>query len=293
MPYAERRLDRPNANGVSLESDHGQRISNWRSCDGGIGLRHVRPARQEGQHAVARSLQELAGLVGQLEKRTDLRGLLFRSGKPGQFIAGADLNELAALATPRTSRSAGRSRSATSSSAGSAGCRFPTVALIDGNCMGGGTELVLSMDERIVSTAPHTKIGLPEGQDRPLPRLGRHPAAAATDRPEPGDRDDLLGRAGLGRRRPSRSGFAFDAVPAERLVEEGRRLIEYLQQSGEWKERASSCEQPLGLNPRRDARSPSPSPRGPSRARPRASIPRRWPPSRRSARAATCRSKRA
>src|SRR5712671_3664296 len=43
-------------------------------------------------------LMELAGLVGQLEKRSDLRGLLFRGGKPGNFIAGADLNELGALA---------------------------------------------------------------------------------------------------------------------------------------------------------------------------------------------------
>src|SRR4051794_960298 len=45
-------------------------------------------------HAV---LSELAELVGKLEGRTDLRGLLFR-GKPGQFVAGADLNELGALA---------------------------------------------------------------------------------------------------------------------------------------------------------------------------------------------------
>ena len=35
-------------------------------------------------------LKELAGLVGELEKRTDVVGLLFKSGKPGQFVAGAD-----------------------------------------------------------------------------------------------------------------------------------------------------------------------------------------------------------
>ena len=29
-------------------------------------------------------------------------------------------------------------------------------------------------------------------------------------------------------------GFAFDAVPAENLVEEGLRLIDYLVESGEW-----------------------------------------------------------
>ena len=39
---------------------------------------------------------------------------------------------------------------------------FPMVALIDGACMGGGTELALTMDERLVSTAPHTQISLPE-----------------------------------------------------------------------------------------------------------------------------------
>ena len=40
----------------------------------------------------------VGGIVGQLARRADLRGLLFRSGKPGQFIAGADLKELGALA---------------------------------------------------------------------------------------------------------------------------------------------------------------------------------------------------
>src|SRR5579864_8077218 len=43
-------------------------------------------------------LLELSRLVDDLGKRTDLRGLLLKSGKPGQFIAGADLNELGALA---------------------------------------------------------------------------------------------------------------------------------------------------------------------------------------------------
>jgi 3-hydroxyacyl-CoA dehydrogenase/enoyl-CoA hydratase/3-hydroxybutyryl-CoA epimerase/3-hydroxyacyl-CoA dehydrogenase/enoyl-CoA hydratase/3-hydroxybutyryl-CoA epimerase/enoyl-CoA isomerase len=43
-------------------------------------------------------------------------------------------------------------------------------------------------------------------------------------------------------------GFAFDAVPAGSLVEEGRRLIDYLQESGGWKARRQRREQPVGLN---------------------------------------------
>ena len=52
-------------------------------------------------------LRELAGLVGQLEQRADLRGLLLRSAKSGQFIAGADLNDLAALSVITREQAAG------------------------------------------------------------------------------------------------------------------------------------------------------------------------------------------
>src|SRR5439155_24112088 len=39
-------------------------------------------------------LTELESVAFVLSKRTNLKGLIFRSGKPGMFIAGADINEL-------------------------------------------------------------------------------------------------------------------------------------------------------------------------------------------------------
>ena len=39
-------------------------------------------------------LAEFEALVQQLARRSDLKGLILRSGKPGMFIAGADLREL-------------------------------------------------------------------------------------------------------------------------------------------------------------------------------------------------------
>ena len=42
-------------------------------------------------HAV---LKELESVVFTLGRRQDVRGLIFRSGKPGMFIAGADLREM-------------------------------------------------------------------------------------------------------------------------------------------------------------------------------------------------------
>jgi 3-hydroxyacyl-CoA dehydrogenase/enoyl-CoA hydratase/3-hydroxybutyryl-CoA epimerase/3-hydroxyacyl-CoA dehydrogenase/enoyl-CoA hydratase/3-hydroxybutyryl-CoA epimerase/enoyl-CoA isomerase len=192
-------------------------------------------------------LTELAGLLGQLGKRADLRGLLFRSGKPEQFIAGADLNELGAMAFATKEQVIQAIGFGHQLFAGLSRLPFPTVALIDGPCMGGGTELALAMDERIVSNGPQTKIALPEvkvgllpawGGTQRLPRLiGVHPAVEMICS---GDPIDAAKAVALG--------FAFDAVPADRLADEGKRLIDYLQESGEWKTKRQKREQPVGLN---------------------------------------------
>src|SRR5205807_2104330 len=42
-------------------------------------------------------------------------------------------------------------------------------------------------------------------------------------------------------------GFAFDALPSEKLAEEGLRLIDYLNQSGEWQARRKRRALPVGL----------------------------------------------
>ena len=48
--------------------------------------------------------------------------------------------------------------------------RYPTVAAIDGVCLGGGTELALACDYRLMSDSRKAQIGLPEV------RLGIFPA---------------------------------------------------------------------------------------------------------------------
>jgi 3-hydroxyacyl-CoA dehydrogenase/enoyl-CoA hydratase/3-hydroxybutyryl-CoA epimerase/enoyl-CoA isomerase len=191
-------------------------------------------------------LQELAGLIGHLEGRTDLRGLLFRSGKPGQFIAGADLHELAALiSAPKEQVAAGiQFGHALFHRIGQ--LPFPTVALIDGACMGGGAELALAMDYRIASTGQQTRIGLPEVKVGLIPgwggtqRLIRVIGVQAIDLVCSGETVSAEQAAALG--------LVFDAVPAERLIEEGVRLIEWAQQSGDWKTQRQRKSQPLGLS---------------------------------------------
>ena len=53
---------------------------------------------------------------------------------------------------------------------------YPTVALIDGACMGGGLELALGCDFRLAGTHPKTEIGLPET------KIGLFPGWGGTQR---------------------------------------------------------------------------------------------------------------
>lgn len=192
-------------------------------------------------------LGELAQVIKGLEGRSDVRGLLVQSGKPGQFIAGADLNEIGAMAFASKEQIGQAIDFGHALFTRLSRLPFPTVGLVDGNCMGGGTELILSLDYRIASDASHTKIALPEVKIGVIPgwggtqRMPRLIGLNALDIICSGDPVDAKKAAALG--------LVFDAVPAERLVEEGLRLIDYAQSSGDWKTQRVKREQPLGLSP--------------------------------------------
>jgi 3-hydroxyacyl-CoA dehydrogenase/enoyl-CoA hydratase/3-hydroxybutyryl-CoA epimerase/3-hydroxyacyl-CoA dehydrogenase/enoyl-CoA hydratase/3-hydroxybutyryl-CoA epimerase/enoyl-CoA isomerase len=190
---------------------------------------------------------ELSRLVDDLAKRTNLRGLLLTSGKSGQFIAGADLNDLGALAHASKDQVEPALVAGHDLFGRISRLPFPTVSLIDGNCMGGGTEISLAMDYRIAAANPATKIGLPEvkvgiipgwGGTQRLPRVvGVRQAINMITSGEP-----------IGAAEAAKCGLVFDSVPAESLIDEGRRLIEHAQKTGEWKELRDRKEKPLGLS---------------------------------------------
>ena len=191
-------------------------------------------------------LGELEVMVAQLKTRSELRGLIFRSGKPGMFIAGADLRELGSA--PQDAELARKAmKRGLDLFAAIEALPYPTVAAIDGACMGGGLELALAFDYRLASTHPKTEIGLPEtkvglipgwGGTQRLPRLiGPSLAAEMICTGEPAKAD-----------RARQLGIVFDAVPAERLQEEAVRLLQWARQTGDWQTARKRKQQPVGLS---------------------------------------------
>ncbi len=114
--------------------------------------------------------QHLDALSGQ-----EIRGLVVWSAKPGMFIAGADLGEFVAsldspgdhMASSEAMCHRGQQIFRRLSSA-----PYVTIAAIDGICVGGGTELSLWCDRRIVSSNARTEIGLPEVKIGLMPGWG-------------------------------------------------------------------------------------------------------------------------
>ncbi len=107
-------------------------------------------------------LEELAAQLDQLEARDDLAGLVICSGKPGNYIAGADLRQFVAWIDAPAEQITEFCRLGQQLFQRLAASRFVTVAAIDGVCLGGGAELALWCDRRILTSNSKTQYGFPE-----------------------------------------------------------------------------------------------------------------------------------
>lgn len=119
-------------------------------------------------------MQELDQHLEALQSRTDLHALVFISGKEGNFIAGAKIQEIENVTDPQEGAEKAAQGQAIFSKI--AALPFPVVAAIDGACVGGGLELVLACHFRIARDSEKTRLGSPEV------RLGIIPAFGGTQR---------------------------------------------------------------------------------------------------------------
>ncbi len=105
-------------------------------------------------------LDELNILIQKIAKDVNIKGVVIYSQKSTGFIAGADVHTFSKYHEPDQVREFLRKGLTVFHRIEQ--LTIPTVAMIDGFCMGGGLELALACRYRIASSRPETKLGLPE-----------------------------------------------------------------------------------------------------------------------------------
>lgn len=161
-------------------------------------------------------MKELDEILDLLSGREDLACLLIKSEKKGIFIAGADINEILDIYDPEDGYKVSRTGQDIFNKI--AALPFPTVAVINGASMGGGTELALACTYRLASDHPKTKIALPEVNIGIFPGWGgtqRLPALIGLQR----SLDIILTGRNLDAKRALRSGVIDKIIPKEQVSE--------------------------------------------------------------------------
>jgi 3-hydroxyacyl-CoA dehydrogenase/enoyl-CoA hydratase/3-hydroxybutyryl-CoA epimerase len=165
------------------------------------------------------ALEELRGALRAIGAEKP-KGLIIRSAKDG-FIAGADVEEFTRFKSPREAMAFVRLGWDVFQELSE--LPFPTTAMVNGFCMGGGVELALACRYRVALDDPKTRFALPEVMlgimpawhgVQWLPKLVG-PAAAF---------DMLLTGKSVDAKRAKRMGLVDQAVPL-RVLENTARMV--------------------------------------------------------------------
>lgn len=203
-----------------------QKFNNW-YCDSdtdGIAWLHF-DMPDSGANVLSKEvLLELDLILKDIEKESP-KGLVILSAKSSGFIAGADIKEFTKLKDSAEALELIRRGQSVFDHLES--LPFPTVALINGFCLGGGMELALACRIRVAEESPSTRLGLPEVQ------LGIHPGFGGTVRLPP-----LVGAP-----------VAMDLMLTGRTIDARKArkigLVDYVTPSRHLKAQAKKC----ALNP--------------------------------------------
>jgi len=178
---------------------------------------------------------ELKAAVERIASDAAIKGAIITSGKPGAFVAGADLKDLVTAFDKGIDAVEGSKASFELSALfrRMETCGKPFAAAINGLALGGGLELCLACHWRVLSDDPKTVVGLPEVQ------VGLLPGAGGTQRlPRligiPNSLPLLLQGKQVKPAEALKLGIVHAIGPAETLVEKAR----------EWLLATPSAEQP-------------------------------------------------
>jgi enoyl-CoA hydratase len=192
--------------------------------DGVCRLTVNRPDKLNALDAIV--IAELADAVTRIETDSAVRGVLVTGAGNKAFVAGADIDELAAQSPME-----GRLRAASGQAVFRRleQCGKPVIAAINGFALGGGCELAMACHIRIASDQakfgqPEVKLGITPGYGATvrLPRLvGRGRALELL----------LTGRM-IDAEEAFRIGLVNRVVPGERLIAESEALLRTILENG-------------------------------------------------------------
>lgn len=167
-------------------------------------------------------MQEFSAILDTLAHDTTHKGVIIASGKKSGFIAGADISEF--------TRFKDLDESLQVLTIGQSilnkleNLKMPSVAMINGFCLGGGMELALACHYRVADDSSKTRLGLPEVM------LGIHPGWGGTVRMPlliggPQAMDLILSGRTVSAKAAAKMGFVDAAVPERQLVRAAKYYI--------------------------------------------------------------------
>lgn len=115
-------------------------------------------------------LEELQKAINVIDGNKAVRVLLISSAKKDIFIAGADINEIKDIKNKEEAKE--RVKLGQDIISAIEKLKIPTVAIINGACLGGGLELALACQYRVGVVNPKTVLGLPEVNLGIIPGFG-------------------------------------------------------------------------------------------------------------------------
>jgi len=176
-------------------------------------------------------MTELGEMLDHLHNDSSIKALLIMSGKEEAFIAGADVREIEKITDPAEGYRVAREGQKVFQKI--TDLPFPVVAVINGACMGGGTEMSLACDYRLATDHPKTSIALPEVTLGIIPGWGgtqRLPRLIGIQR----SLDIILTGKRLDAVRAYKAGLADKVIPCQWQKEKALEFVgEILKDSGE------------------------------------------------------------
>lgn len=207
--------------------------------DNGIGVITI-DVPGEAQNTLKKEfVDEVSGLLDNIEKDTAVKGLIIVSGKDGSFVAGADITMLNAVKTSEDAEALAKAGQDLFNRLEN--LRVPVVAGIDGACLGGGLELAMACHQRVGTDNSKTKLGLPEVQ------LGVLPGSGGTQRMPrltgiATALDLMLTGKQLDARRAKKAGLLDEVVPKANLLLAAEKRVNAMVAKGKWRKSSDEPE---------------------------------------------------